>query len=160
MIELCSKSVSETVEIGEKVGELLKSGDVICLYGDLGVGKTALVQGISKALQIKENITSPTYTIINEYNDAYIPLFHLDVYRIGYYNEMYDIGFDEYLYGDGIVVIEWANIIENLLPEERINIHIKKNSLDVINGRLIKIDFIGKEYDEYEKKFNTGMITP
>ena len=121
-----SNSPRETQNIAKAFSKELKGGDVICLNGDLGAGKTAFVQGLAKAIGIDECISSPTFTIVNCY-DGKIPLYHFDVYRIGDSEEMYDIGYDEYIYGNGISVIEWSEIISDILPENRYEIVIKKD---------------------------------
>ena len=121
-----SNSLKETENIASAIAKTLKKGDVLCLNGDLGAGKTAFVGGLAKGLGIGEYISSPTFTIVNCY-DGEIPLYHFDVYRISDSDEMFDIGFDEYLSGDGIAVIEWSEIIEDILPEHRLDITIKKD---------------------------------
>ncbi len=121
-----SNSADETRQIAAEITKKLKSGSVICMYGDLGAGKTAFVQGMALALGINEPVTSPTFTIVNEYYGT-LPLYHFDVYRIGSSEEMYEIGFDEYINGNGICVIEWAELIEDILPEDSIRITIRKN---------------------------------
>lgn len=121
-----SNSVKETENIAKAFSKNLVPGDVICLNGDLGAGKTAFVQGLAKGLGIDDYISSPTFTIVNSY-DGKIPLNHFDVYRVSSGEEMFDIGFDEYIYGNGISVIEWSDIIEDVLPEERYEIVIKKD---------------------------------
>ena len=121
-----SDSADKTKQIAAEITKKLKPGSVICMYGDLGAGKTAFVQGMARALGIDEPVTSPTFTIVNEYYGT-LPLYHFDVYRIGSSEEMYEIGFDEYINGNGICVIEWAELIEDILPEDSIRITIRKN---------------------------------
>lgn len=121
-----SNSADETRRIAAEITKKLKPGSVICMYGDLGAGKTAFVQGMAQALGIDEPVTSPTFTIVNEYYGT-LPLYHFDVYRIGSSEEMYETGFDEYINGNGICVIEWAELIEDILPEDSICITIRKN---------------------------------
>jgi len=118
MKEIRTCSQEDTIEFGKKLGVLLKKGDIVCITGDLGTGKTVLTNGIASALGIDEYITSPTFTIVNEYEKGDISLYHFDVYRISDPEEMFEIGFEEYLYGDGIVVIEWADLIKSILPDE------------------------------------------
>ena len=115
---------NKTREIGYKLGKLLKEGSVICLVGDLGAGKTTMTQSLADSLGIEDYITSPTFTIINEY-EGKIPLYHFDVYRMGSSDEMYDIGYDEYVNSNGICIIEWANLIEDILPKEYLNIELR-----------------------------------
>lgn len=133
-----SKSADETKRIAAEITKKLKPGSVICMYGDLGAGKTAFVQGMAQELGISEPVTSPTFTIVNEYCGT-IPLYHFDVYRIGSSDEMYEIGFDEYTGGDGICVIEWAELIEDILPEDSIRITIRKNIENGENYREITV---------------------
>lgn len=132
-----SFNYDDTFNIGVMCAKEAKKGDVFCLYGDVGAGKTAFTKGFALGLEIKEDITSPTFNIVQVYEGAK-KLYHFDVYRIEDINEMENIGFDDYLYGKGICVIEWANIVEELLPEERINIRIKKSEND--DERIIEID--------------------
>lgn len=133
-----SNSPLETEQIAEELAKDLKKGDVICLNGELGAGKTAFTKGLCRALGVTDYVTSPTYTIINRY-DAPIPVFHVDAYRISDIDEMYEIGFEDCL-SDGITVIEWSVLIEDILPEDRTEIKITRN-LDVSDTcRIIEID--------------------
>lgn len=125
-MEYISNSSDETKKIAYEFSKNLKSGDVVCMYGEMGVGKTAFVQGLAEGLGITEPITSPTFTIVNEYRGR-LALYHFDVYRIGEAEEMYEIGYDEYIDGDGVSVIEWPQLIDELLPRERYNITIEKD---------------------------------
>lgn len=118
-IKTCS--VAETTRLAEKLAVLLKPGDVVTLEGDLGAGKTAFTKGVANGLGVKRTVSSPTFTIIKEY-EGELPLYHMDVYRLEHSEE--DIGFDEYFNGEGISVVEWAQFIEEYLPQERLNIHI------------------------------------
>ncbi|NLP14078.1 MAG: tRNA (adenosine(37)-N6)-threonylcarbamoyltransferase complex ATPase subunit type 1 TsaE [Clostridium sp.] len=156
MKEIRTFSQEETIELGRKLGSFLQKGDIVCITGELGTGKTILTKGIAKALDIDEPITSPTFTIVNEYEEGTIPFYHFDVYRISDPEEMYEIGFEEYLYGDGTVVIEWADLIKDLLPYENIWITIKKDLAQGIDARVIQIEFNGERYSEYEKKLMAG----
>lgn len=108
---------------GLELGEMLKSGDVVCLTGDLGAGKTTLTKAIAVGLGIDDYVTSPSYTIVNEY-EGRLPLYHFDVYRINDAEEMYELGYEDYFFGSGVCIIEWAGMVEDLLPEERIWIEI------------------------------------
>ncbi|MDD6214643.1 MAG: tRNA (adenosine(37)-N6)-threonylcarbamoyltransferase complex ATPase subunit type 1 TsaE [Firmicutes bacterium] len=121
-----SNSARETINIAKAFAKELKAGDVICLDGDLGAGKTAFVQGLAKGLCIDEYISSPTFTIVNCY-EGRLPLYHFDVYRISDSDEMYEVGFDEYVYGNGVAVIEWSQLISDILPEKRFDVTIGKN---------------------------------
>ena len=147
-----SSSREETINAGLKLGRLLKKGDIVCLNGELGSGKTVFVAGIAAALGVGGYITSPTFTIINEYK-ARIPLYHFDAYRIANPEEMYELGFEEYIDGNGIVVIEWADLIRDVLPDEYISVDISRDKEGSENNRIIKIDFRGEKYAEYEYMF-------
>ena len=111
-------SPKETFELGRKIGLEAKAGEIICLDGDLGVGKTVFTQGFAKGLGIDVAVNSPTFTIIQEYDEGRLPLYHFDVYRIGNPEEMYEIGYEDYFYGQGVCLIEWAKLIEELIPDE------------------------------------------
>lgn len=132
-------SPEETFSFAEEFAGSLSAGDVICMYGDLGAGKTLFAQGIAKGLGVAENVNSPTFTIVNEY-DGNLPFYHFDVYRIADPDEMYEIGFDEYLFGEGVCLIEWAELIEELLPYPRINITITRDPENPESARNIKIE--------------------
>lgn len=122
-----SNSEEETIEIAKHIGAKAEKGQVYCLVGDLGVGKTVFTKGFAKGMGIEEHITSPTFTIVNSYEGSKMPLYHFDVYRIQDIEEMDEIGYEEYFYGDGISFIEWANYIEELVPEDAIWLYIKKD---------------------------------
>ena len=132
------KTESDTRELGLKLAEQAKAGDVIALVGDLGTGKTALTRYIAEGLGIKDTISSPTFTIVKEYKSGRMPLYHFDVYRLGASEEFYDIGGEEYLYGDGLCVIEWAEIIEDALPENTTVIRIEYGENE--GERVVNID--------------------
>ncbi len=133
-------SEKETKALGQKIGENAKPNDVICIIGDLGVGKTIISKGIAEGLGIRENITSPTFTIVNEYETGRLGLYHFDTYRISDEDEMYEIGFDEYINKGGICVIEWADTIRNLIPEHATWIQIEKDLSMGEDYRKIDID--------------------
>ncbi|MFI3172355.1 MAG: tRNA (adenosine(37)-N6)-threonylcarbamoyltransferase complex ATPase subunit type 1 TsaE [Eubacteriales bacterium] len=120
-------SPEETFALGKKIGQASKMGQVYTLVGDLGVGKTVFTQGLAEGIGIEEPISSPTFTIVQEYEGLRIPFYHFDVYRIGDVEEMDEIGFDDYIYGNGVCLIEWANLIEEILPERRTEIVIEKD---------------------------------
>lgn len=122
-----SFSEEMTFEIGKKIGEKADKGEIICLEGDLGVGKTVFTKGFAKGLDIEENIDSPTFTIVQEYTEGRFPLYHFDVYRIGDVSEMDEIGYEDYFFGEGVCLIEWASRIEELIPESAIHIIIEKD---------------------------------
>ncbi|MGE5630030.1 MAG: tRNA (adenosine(37)-N6)-threonylcarbamoyltransferase complex ATPase subunit type 1 TsaE [Caulobacteraceae bacterium] len=148
MLRLISTSAEDTLNIGERLGRLLNRGNIICLSGDLGAGKTALTQGIAKGMDVKDYVTSPTYTIINEYQGR-IPLYHFDVYRLNDVEEMYELGYEEYFFGDGAVVLEWADIVKEIIPGERLWITILKSKEE--NSREIILEPTGEEYDKIVK---------
>ena len=120
-------SPEETFQLGQKLGEEAKPGEVYTLVGDLGVGKTVLTQGIAKGLLIEEPICSPTFTIVQVYEEGRMPFYHFDVYRIGDIEEMDEIGYEDYFFGQGLTMIEWANLIEEILPEHYLEIRIEKD---------------------------------
>ena len=120
-------SAAETHALGKKIGETARPGDVYTLVGDLGVGKTVFTQGIAQGLGIEEPICSPTFTIVQVYEEGRMPFYHFDVYRIGDIEEMDEVGFEEYVMGDGVSLIEWANLIEEILPENRTEVIIEKD---------------------------------
>ncbi|MDT2048591.1 tRNA (adenosine(37)-N6)-threonylcarbamoyltransferase complex ATPase subunit type 1 TsaE [Priestia aryabhattai] len=117
-----SASIEDTQKLANRLASLLAKGDVLLLEGDLGAGKTTFTKALAKGLEIKRNVNSPTFTIIKEYKDGRLPLYHMDVYRLG--EEFEDLGFDEYFDGDGVTVVEWAHLIEEQLPEEFVQINI------------------------------------
>ena len=123
-------SEKETEQIGEQIGRTAKPGTVIALIGDLGTGKTTLTKSIARGLGVTETVTSPTFTIIREYRSGRLPLYHFDVYRIADPEEMYELGYEEYFYGDGVCVVEWADIIEELLPEDAMIIYIERGAAE------------------------------
>ena len=122
-----------------ELGQQAKPGDVCTLVGDLGVGKTVLTQGIAEGLGITEPINSPTFTIVQVYEDGRLPFYHFDVYRIGDIEEMDEIGYEDYFYGDGLTMIEWANLIEEILPKKRKEITIEKDLEKGFDYRKITI---------------------
>lgn len=126
--------------LAKKMSSLVKEGDVIALIGDLGTGKTHFVKEFAKELGIKENIKSPTFNYVKEYYSGKIPLFHFDVYRIEEAEEIYEIGFEDYLNSDGICVIEWANIIEEELPKNFIKIELTYASDEERDVRITSMD--------------------
>ena len=134
-----TNSSQETKELGKKMAERAKPGDVFTLVGDLGVGKTVFTQGIAEGLGIDEPVNSPTFTIVQEYESGRMPFYHFDVYRIGDPEEMDEIGFDDYIYGDGLCLIEWADLIEEILPEKRVAIRIEKDLEKGFDYRRITI---------------------
>ena len=132
-------SPEQTMELGRKLGEEARPGEVYTLIGDLGVGKTVLTQGIAEGLGIEEPICSPTFTIVQVYEEGRMPFYHFDVYRIGDIEEMDEIGYEDYFYGEGLCMIEWANLIEEILPEDRKEICIEKDLEKGFDYRKITI---------------------
>ena len=138
-------SPRETFEVGKKIGTNAEPGQIYTLTGDLGVGKTVFTQGVAAGLGITEPVNSPTFTIIQEYEDGRLPFYHFDVYRIGDLEEMEEIGYDDYFFGQGICLIEWAELIEEILPEKRIEVTIEKDLEKGFEYRKITIEERGEE---------------
>ena len=142
-------SAEETYKIGEQMGREAKAGDVICLIGDLGVGKTVFTQGFARGLGITEHVNSPTFTIVQEYDGGRLPFYHFDVYRIGDIEEMDEIGYEEYFYGEGVCLIEWADLIREILPEQMCRVTIEKDLEKGFDYRKITLEgFKGIEEQE------------
>ena len=142
-------SEKETREIGEKLGEQAESGQVYALIGDLGTGKTVFSQGFAKGLGIEELVNSPTFTIVQIYEKGRLPFYHFDVYRIGDVEEMYEIGYEDCFFGEGVSLVEWADYIEELLPEDCIRIRLEKDLEKDFSYRRISIEN-GEEHIELE----------
>lgn len=141
----------ETFEFGKWIGENALPGQVYTLVGDLGVGKTVFTQGVAAGLGITEPVNSPTFTIIQEYETGRMPFYHFDVYRIGDIEEMEEIGYDDYFYGKGICLIEWANLIEDILPDSLISITIEKNLEKGFDYRKITVEGLSDETGSKER---------
>jgi len=139
-MEYNSYSPEDTFNIAKEIGMKAKAGDVFCLNGYLGVGKTLFSQGFAKGLGIEESVNSPTFTIVQEYDDGRLPLYHFDVYRIDDPEEMEEVGFSDMVYGEGVCLIEWANLIEDILPESYTTITIEKQLDKGFDYRLIRIE--------------------
>lgn len=135
-----SKSPEDTFQIGMRLGQLAKAGEVYTLTGDLGVGKTVFTQGFAKGLGIEEPVNSPTFTILQIYESGRLPLYHFDVYRIGSVEEMDETGFEEYMTGEGVSLIEWADLIREILPGERTRIRIEKDLEKGFDYRRITVE--------------------
>lgn len=138
-ISLCAE---DTYTIGKSLGESAKPGDVICLNGDLGVGKTVFTQGFAAGLGITEPVNSPTFTIVQQYDDGRLPLYHFDVYRIGDVSEMDEVGYEDCFYGEGVCLIEWSNLIEEILPEHVTSVIIEKDLEKGFDYRKITVEEI------------------
>lgn len=147
-IEIISENEKYTYNLGIKIGKILKCNDIVCLDGELGAGKTVMVKGITQALGVKEYVTSPTFTIVNEYKGK-MPVYHLDVYRLGDIDELYDIGFDDYI-DNGIMLIEWADNIKSAIPDKAVWIYIKYT--DDLNKRIIDIKANDKFIEELKNE--------
>lgn len=135
-----TSSQKETFEIAQKLGEMANPGDIFTLHGDLGVGKTVFSQGFGKGLGISEPINSPTFTILQVYDSGRLPFFHFDVYRIGDLDEMDEIGYEDCFYSNGVSLVEWAELIEPLIPEHAIHVTIEKNLEKGFDYRKITIE--------------------
>ncbi len=152
-----SSSPEETQELGQTLGEILQRGDVICLFGDLGAGKTCFAQGVAWGAGFPQDdyISSPTFTLINEYAGKW-PIYHLDFYRIKNPQELLDLGYEEYFFGQGIVVIEWADRVDGFLPAERLEVWLRRMNM---MQREITITGIGDRYIDLMEKL-VEEVTP
>jgi tRNA threonylcarbamoyladenosine biosynthesis protein TsaE len=144
MIQIQSYSAEDTRLLGQQIGQMAQPGEVYTLIGDLGVGKTVLTQGIAEGLGITEPICSPTFTIVQVYEEGRLPFYHFDVYRIGDIEEMDEIGYEDYFYGDGLTMIEWGNLIEDILPPRLQQITIEKDFSKGFDYRRITIKEVNK----------------
>ncbi len=135
-----TRSAEETYQLGVEIGQKAVKGHVFTLVGDLGVGKTVFTQGLAKGLDIEDSISSPTFTIVQVYDEGRLPFYHFDVYRIGDISEMDEIGYEDYVYGEGVSLIEWANLIEEILPDNRTSIIIEKDLDKGFDYRRITIE--------------------
>ncbi len=155
---LRTTSPLETEAVGEYLGSLAVPGDIFCLYGDLGAGKTCLARGVARGLGVNEPVTSPTFTLINEYQGR-IPFFHMDVYRLEDSEDMVDLGYEEYFFGEGITLLEWAGRISEILPASRLNIFIMTAGEDE-DIREITLEGLGDRYihlaEELKRNVRTG----
>lgn len=135
-----TRSEKETFELGRKIGETAKPGQIYTLSGDLGVGKTVFTKGVASGLGITEPVNSPTFTIVQIYDGGRLPFYHFDVYRIGDVEEMEEIGYEDCFFGEGICLIEWAELIADILPEGCVSITIEKDLTQGFDYRKITID--------------------
>ncbi len=135
-----TNSPEETFDLGRRMGADAKPGQIYTLNGDLGAGKTIFTKGMAAGLGIEEPVSSPTFTIVQEYSGGRLPLYHFDVYRIGEPEEMEEIGYDDYFFGEGVCLIEWAELIRELLPERVISVSIEKDLEKGFDYRLIHIE--------------------
>ena len=142
--QVMTHSYEETEDLGEKLAKLLKPSDVVVLNGDLGVGKTTLTRGLARGLGIKRNVKSPTFTLIREYKDGRIPLYHMDAYRLESSPDE-DLGFDEYFNGDGITMVEWPQFIKDEIPDDHLTINIERLS---DTDRQVTFKLHGDKFDQ------------
>ena len=147
-MQIESFSEKDTFELGRKIGEKAGPGQIYTLDGDLGVGKTVFTKGLARGLGIREPVNSPTFTIVQEYRDGRLPLYHFDVYRIEDPEEMEEIGYDDYFFGEGVCLIEWAEKIRELLPEKVIRITIEKKLEKGFDYRTIIIEGMEEEHED------------
>lgn len=145
MIIIETTNAEETFQLGVKIGKQARPGEIYTLNGDLGVGKTVFTQGVARGLGIEEPVNSPTFTIVQVYEEGRMPFYHFDVYRIGDIEEMEEIGYDDYFFGNGVCLIEWAELIQELLPKQIISVTIEKNPEKGFDYRKITIDGLEKE---------------
>lgn len=137
-----SNSAEETFDFAKELAKDAKAGDVFCLHGDLGVGKTVFSQGFAAGLGITEPISSPTFTIVQQYDDGRLPFYHMDVYRISDEEEMFEVGFDDMVEGEGVCLIEWASLIAGILPMHYTNVTISKNPEQGFDYRMIEVEAV------------------
>lgn len=140
-----SRGAGDTFDLGLRLGRRAAAGEVYALYGDLGAGKTAFAQGFAKGLGIDEAVTSPTFVICCAYEEGRLPLYHFDAYRIADVSEMEEIGYEEFFYGDGVSLVEWADLVEELLPRDCIRVWIERVSNDDFDVRRIRISGVRAE---------------
>lgn len=154
-MKVISKSVNETIKIGKVIARNLKSGDIICLFGELGSGKTVLVKGIACGLGIKrDKIISPSFVLIREHHQGKLPLYHFDLYRLKSPSAILGLGYEEYFYDEGVTVIEWADRLKYLLPRESLKIEI---SFRTNSQRLLEFSAIGSRYKELLGKIHENL---
>ena len=135
-----TNSDKDTFEFGKQLGEKAEPGTVICLDGDLGTGKTVIAKGIAAGLGVKEPVSSPTFTVIKEYTEGRLPFYHFDVYRIEDPLEMDERGYEDYFYGNGVTVIEWSDMIKELIPEKAMKIRLVKDLANGFDYRRISVE--------------------
>ena len=138
-----SRSTDETLELAGTVGDLLRAGDVVSLVGDLGAGKTVFARGVARALDVTEPVVSPSFTIVREY-EGRMPLVHVDVYRIDTVQELYDLGFEELVRDDAVTLVEWGDMIDGLLPADRLDVRLAPGDTD--DERVVEIEGHGRSW--------------
>ncbi len=145
-LQFITQSFKETRDIGKRLAKFVKPGDIICLFGDLGSGKTTLVKGLASGLGAhEEDVTSPTFVFLNVYDQAKRTIFHFDLYRLEKEQELFDIGYEEFFYGKGVSIIEWSERLGPLLPKERLDIYLEHTGEDV---RDIRLKAVGRRYEQ------------
>lgn len=144
-IDVTTNSPEETRRIGAGFASLVRRGDLINLIGDLGAGKTSLVQGLAEGLRVNENITSPTFAIIKEYETGRLPLFHIDVYRLDGARDLEELGYEDCFYADGVTAVEWGDKVSELIPEDALTIEMKRAGAGAGNENKRQISFIFKD---------------
>ncbi len=144
MIKIVTKTPQELTYLGERLAAFLQAGDLIALDGDLGAGKTTLSQGIAAGLGVTDLVSSPTFTLIHEYTTGRLPFYHFDVYRLNKPEEVEELGYEEYFYGEGVTVVEWAELIKDYLPESYLHLVIHA----VPEGREIGLIAMGQRYEK------------
>lgn len=138
-------STGETFALGRQIGQQAEAGEIYTLIGDLGVGKTVLTQGVAAGLGIEEPVNSPTFTIVQIYEEGRLPFYHFDVYRIGDVEEMEEVGYEDCFYGEGVCLIEWADLIEEILPPRYLKVTIEKDVEKGYDYRKITLEGVGYE---------------
>ena len=150
-----SRSTDETLELAGTVGDLLRAGDVVSLVGDLGAGKTVFARGVARALGVTEPVVSPSFTIVREY-DGRMPLVHVDVYRIDSVQELYDLGFEELVRDDAVTLVEWGDMIDGLLPADRLDVRLAPGDTD--DERVVEIEGHGRSWRARAAELAVGSV--
>ena len=148
-----TRSTDETLELARAVGELLRPGDVVSLVGELGAGKTVFARGVARALGVTELVVSPTFTIVREY-EGRVPLVHVDVYRIDAVQELHDLGFEEVVRDDAVTIVEWGDMIDGLLPGERLDVRLTPGAAD--DERVVEIEGHGRSWSARAAELAVG----
>jgi len=150
-----SRSTDETLELAGTVGDLLRAGDVVSLVGDLGAGKTVFARGVARALDVTEPVVSPSFTIVREY-EGRMPLVHVDVYRIDTVQELYDLGFEELVRDDAVTLVEWGDMIDGLLPADRLDVRLAPGDTD--DERVVEIEGHGRSWRARAAELAVGPV--
>jgi tRNA threonylcarbamoyladenosine biosynthesis protein TsaE len=148
-----TRSTDETLELARAVGELLRPGDVVSLVGELGAGKTVFARGVARALGVTELVVSPTFTIVREY-EGRVPLVHVDVYRIDAVQELHDLGFEEVVRDDAVTIVEWGDMIDGLLPGDRLDVRLTSGGAD--DERVVEIEGHGRSWSARAAELAVG----